>query len=119
MTPTGQSHPSSGSRTGASLGRRVRCAWLVALLVATAASAAHAGDDDTEREMLARIANELQHLQVLVTQAAQSAPPAARVKFRYDWLERDLQMLRDGVMQHVDAPRQPRPVPPLRGDYRQ
>ena len=30
-----------------------------------------------------------------------------------------LQMLREGVERHTDAARQPRPVPPLRGDYRQ
>ena len=24
-----------------------------------------------------------------------------------------------GIRRHTDAPRQPRPVPPLRGDYRQ
>ena len=102
-------------------GSRVRRAWLIALLAsaaATAATAVHAGDDDTEREMLARIAHELQLVQAMVTDAARSAPPTGRVKFRYDWLERDLQLLREGVMQHVDAPRQPRPVPPLRGDYR-
>ncbi len=104
-------------RAPATPGRRARRAWLLAVLLA-AAGAAQAGDDETEREMLARIANELQQVQVLVTKAAQSAPAAGRVKFRYDWLERDLQMLREGVMQHVDAPRQPRPVPPLRGDYR-
>ena len=97
-------------------GTRVRRAWLLALL-ASAAAVVHA-DDETERELLARIAAELQQVQAMVTEAARSAPPAARVKFRYDWLERDLQMLRDGVQQHVDAPRQPRPVPPLRGDYR-
>jgi RAQPRD family integrative conjugative element protein len=41
------------------------------------------------------------------------------VRFRYEWLKRDLQMMRQGIEQHLDAPRQPRPVPPLRGDYRQ
>ena len=34
-------------------------------------------------------------------------------------VQRDLQMLREGVERHADAARQPRPVPPLRGDYRQ
>ncbi len=97
-------------------GARARRAWLLALL-ASAAAVAHA-DDETEREMLARIAAELQQVQAMVTEAARSAPPTARIKFRYDWLQRDLQMLRDGVQQHVDAPRQPRLVPPLRGDYR-
>ena len=108
------------ARAPATRGQRARRAWLIALLVgaAGATGAAHAADDEAEREALSRIAAELQQVQVLVTKAAQSAPAVGRVKFRYDWLERDLQMLREGVMQHVDAPRQPRPVPPLRGDYR-
>ena len=55
----------------------------------------------------------------MVAKAAQDAPTGQRVKFRYDWLERDLQMLREGIERHADAPRQPRPVPALRGDYRQ
>ena len=51
--------------------------------------------------------------------AAQDAPTGQRVKFRYDWLQNDLEMLREGIKRHVDSARQPRPVPPLRGDYRQ
>lgn len=76
-------------------------------------------DDDLERERLARIAHEVERVHALVAEAARSVPPAQRVQFRYDWLQRDLEMLRAGILQHVDAPRQPRPVPPLRGDYRQ
>jgi RAQPRD family integrative conjugative element protein len=55
----------------------------------------------------------------MVKEAADRAPSGQRVKIRYDWLLHDLQLLRKGVADHVDAPRQPRPVPPLRGDYRQ
>lgn len=81
---------------------------------------AQAGDDDSERESLARIAHEIARLQAQVSAAAQDAPTGQRVKFRYDWLQRDLQMLRSGALErHADAARQPRPVPPLRGDYRQ
>ena len=42
----------------------------------------------------------------------------ARVQFRYDWLDQDLELMRRAVADHLDAPRQPRPVPPLKGDYR-
>jgi RAQPRD family integrative conjugative element protein len=102
------------------LGTKVRRSWLLAVLyVALSASSAHAGDADTEREQLARIASEIERVQVMVSEAAQTAPTGERVKFRYDWLLRDLGQLREGVTAHVDAPRQPRPVPPLRGDYRQ
>jgi RAQPRD family integrative conjugative element protein len=91
-------------------------ATAVAMLL-VAASAAGA-DADSEREALARIAQELQRLQVQVSQAARTADTSARVKFRYDWLEKDLEFVLRGVTDHLDAPRQPRPVPPLAGDYR-
>ena len=98
-------------------------AWLIAMLIACASAAplaqAASGDTDTERENLARIDLELERVQVMVKEAAERAPSGQRVKFRYDWLLQDLQLLRKGVADHVDAPRQPRPVPPLRGDYRQ
>lgn len=98
-------------------------AWLIAMLIAcaaiTPAAQAASGDADTERENLARISSEIERVQVMVKEAADRAPSGQRVKFRYDWLLQDLQMLREGVSDHVDAPRQPRPVPPLRGEYRQ
>ncbi len=101
-------------------GTRVRRSWVLAVLyVALSATNAQAGDADTERENLARIASEIERVQVMVFEAAQTAPTGERVKFRYDWLLRDLGQLREGITSHVDAPRQPRPVPPLRGDYRQ
>jgi RAQPRD family integrative conjugative element protein len=75
-------------------------------------------DADSEREALARIAHELQRLQAEVAQAAKTADSTARVKFRYDWLAKDLELVQRGVTDHLDAPRQPRPVPPLTGDYR-
>lgn len=95
-------------------------AWMLAcLLAALASGAARASDVDLERENLARIAHEIERLQVMVQEAAQVTPSGQRVRFRYDWLQQDLKLLRDGVVEHADAPRQPRPVPPLRGDYRQ
>ena len=109
--------PTTHTTTGA----RVQRAWLLALLAAAALATqpARAGDDESERENLARIAHELERIQAQVSAAAKDAPTGQRVKFRYDWLQRDLQMLREGVERHADAARQPRPVPPLRGDYRQ
>ena len=106
---------------GDGTGVRTRRAWMLALWLAAglAAQQARAGDDEMEREHLARIADELSRVQTMVAKAAQDAPTGQRDKFRYDWLERDLQMLREGIERHADAPRQPRPVPPLRGDYRQ
>lgn len=104
-----------------SAARRARVAWQLALIAAAslAAGAAQAGDDDAEREQLARIDDEIARVQSMVSAAAQNAPTGQRVKFRYDWLQSDLQLVREGIRQHADAPRQPRPAPPLRGDYRQ
>lgn len=108
----------SGTRAGA----RVRRAWLIALLAtavsATASAQAIYSGDASEREQLALIEHELARVQTMIAEAAQTAPTGQRVKFRYDWLSHDLQLVRDGITQHIDAPRQPRPVPPLRGDYR-
>ncbi len=101
--------------------RRSRSALGVAycVLALSACGAAMAADEDVERESLARIANEIAHFKGLVAAAASKQPTGQRVRFRYDWLQRDLQLIEDGIAQHIDAPRQPRPVPPLRGDYRQ
>jgi len=92
---------------------------LSAALVSAGACLPAAADDELEREKLARIAHELERVQAMVSEASQIAPTGQRVKFRYDWLQRDLELMRSGIVQHVDSPRQPRPVAPLRGDYRQ
>lgn len=102
-------------------GVRARHAWFLALLVSASLTgvAARAGDAESERENLARVANEIERVQTMVAAAAQDAPTGQRVNFRYDWLQRDLEMVREAIQRHTDAPRQPRPAPPLRGDYRQ
>lgn len=73
---------------------------------------------DAEREALARIANEIEAIEAMVREASHSAPSMARVQFRYDWLIADLRLMERGIREHLDAPRQPRPVTPLKGDYR-
>lgn len=93
----------------------VRCS--AAVLIAAAPLVAHA-DADSERESLTKISQELQQLRVMVAEAEKNADQTARVKFRYDWLEKDIDLVKAGVDDHLDAPRQPRPVEPLRGDYR-
>ncbi|MCG7890195.1 MAG: RAQPRD family integrative conjugative element protein [Candidatus Thiodiazotropha endolucinida] len=76
-------------------------------------------DADGERAALARIAHELQAIEPLITEAASQANPDARVRFQYDWLRQDLDRIRLGIREHIDAPRsEPRSFPPLRGDYR-
>ena len=77
------------------------------------------GDADGERETLARIIHELEILEPLLAEAKAVADPEARIRFRYDWLKKDLERIRQGIQEHIDAPRaEPRVVAPLRGDYR-
>lgn len=75
--------------------------------------------EDAELESLSRIEHELAIVQRMVEDASKQTLPAQSVKFRYTWLIRDLKLMRDGIASHFDAERQPRPVPVLRGDYRQ
>ena len=75
-------------------------------------------DEDAQREALARIAYELSRLEQLAADGSKQQEANARTRFRFDWLGRDLALIRRGIEDHVDAPRQPRPVPVLRGDYR-
>lgn len=69
---------------------------------------------------LARLIHEIEVLEPLIATAKSQASPDARIRFRYDWLRQDLERIRSGIQEHIDAPRnEPRKVPPLRGDYRQ
>ncbi len=82
-------------------------------------AAALTPDAAAERESLSRVIPEPEGLQPLLCEAAAAADPEARVRFRYDWLRKDLERVRQGIQEHIDAPRaEPRAVAPLRGDYR-
>ena len=108
-----QAIPPAASQARRQCRTLVRCAWLLALFVVAglAAQGAQAGDDDSERENLARIAHEIARLQAQEVCRRPGRADRWRVKFRYDWLQRDLQMLREGVERHADTARQPRPKP--------
>lgn len=76
-------------------------------------------DADGEREVLARILHELERLKPLLVEAETAADPDVRIHFHYEWLRKDLERVRKGIQEHIDAPRaEPRNVVPLRGDYR-
>lgn len=81
---------------------------------------AHAQDlNHPESERLARIVHELQTLESLITEAESAALPEARIRFRYDWLRRDLARVKGGLEAHLEAAGdEPRSFAPLRGDYR-
>ena len=91
----------------------------VGLIIRLAMAPALYADADAEREALTRIVHELQAVESLITQAQAQADNDARVRFQYDWLRHDVNLMKDGIQAHIDAPRaQPRAFPPLRGDYR-
>ena len=74
---------------------------------------------DAERAALARLAHEIEALAPLVDAAEAGADRTERVRFRYDWLRRDIRRVRDGVLEHATADQaEPRHYEPLRGDYR-
>ena len=104
--------------TGPNALRHVSVFLAGALAAVVPLQLAHA-DAEGERAALARVIHELQALDPLVRSAESQANPDARVRFRYDWLRQDLQRVRLGIQEHINAPRaQPRSFPPLRGDYR-
>ena len=98
---------------------RITQALIVGLLGAALPVQFAVADADGERAALARIIHELQAIDPLITEAASQANPDARVRFQYDWLRQDLDQIRLGIQEHIDAPHsEPRTFPPLRGDYR-
>ena len=76
-------------------------------------------DAPQEREQLRQVHAELVQLQQLLDKAEASADPDARIHFRYDWLRRDLAILRHGIKAHIDAAnRVPASRHDIHGDYR-
>jgi RAQPRD family integrative conjugative element protein len=91
---------------------------LVAGVALVASAPLAIADDDAQRESLARISYELARLEKLSADASRSQTALRPARFRFDWLQKDLATVRQGIEHHLDAPRHPRPVTPLRGDYR-
>lgn len=91
---------------------------IIAILPLLLATAAHA-DQASEREQLARLAHEIEMLEALVDAAEAQADYPARIRFQYAWLRQDLGKVRQGILDHLNAPEgEPRRIPPLGGDYR-
>lgn len=100
----------------------LRNRWRAAIIVLSAllSAAPVFADADAERETLAHLIHEIEALAPLIETAESQASPDSRIRFRYDWLRQDLDRIRAGIQEHIDAPRtEPRTITPLRGDYRQ
>jgi RAQPRD family integrative conjugative element protein len=84
----------------------------------------HVGDiaiaDSTEElKRLQSVYAELVQLQSELELAEAAADPDTRIHFRYDWLRRDLAIIRHGIQAQIDASiSAPINRPRLRGDYR-
>ena len=77
-------------------------------------------DSDTERAALSQLVDEINGLSKLIDRAEQAANPTARIQFQYNWLRRDLKLVRQGIEAHFETPSsEPREFEPLQGDYRQ
>lgn len=87
----------------------------VALVLATVTLQA---DRDAERTALTRLVAELERLEPLIARAESESELHDRVRFRYDWLRRDLDKVRDGIEAFLsDAEFTPRTFEPLQGEY--
>lgn len=75
---------------------------------------------DSERDALTHLLNEIVSLNDLIDRAEKESVSTERIRFRYDWLRRDLKLVRRGIEDHLDASTSyPRNFEPLQGDYRQ
>ena len=76
-------------------------------------------DADGERAALAQLAHEMDTLAPLIKKAQAQSNPDSRIRFQYTWLNDDLERMKAGIRNHINAPRtHPRSFPPLKGDYR-
>jgi RAQPRD family integrative conjugative element protein len=90
-------------------------ATLFLLIIATRCWA----DALDEREHLRQAQVKIAQLQLILDEAESAADPDARIHFRYDWLRRDLEIIRRGIQAHIDAPTlDDDNRTPVRGDYR-
>ncbi|MGH8577731.1 MAG: RAQPRD family integrative conjugative element protein [Gammaproteobacteria bacterium] len=91
---------------------------IIGLFILVGVGAAHA-DPAGEREHLARLAHEIDALKALADAAEAQAGYPQRIRFQYAWLNQDLDRVRHGILEHLNAPQgEPRQIAPLAGDYR-
>ncbi|MCY3885544.1 MAG: RAQPRD family integrative conjugative element protein [Gammaproteobacteria bacterium] len=89
-------------------------------LICVLCSTAPLATTDAEQDALEKIVDELDQLNKLIDKAERESDSTERVRFRYDWLRRDLKLVKDGIQDHLDVPStEPKTFDPLLGDYRQ
>ena len=76
-------------------------------------------DQDAERATLIRLDKELDRLELLVDRAEREQDLLDDSRFRYDWLRRDLKLVREGIQEYLrETELSPRSTEPLYGSYR-
>lgn len=71
-----------------------------------------------ETRTLQRLLVELARIESLVNEAARHTDPDARLRFDYQLLRRDIQLISSGIEAHVRAESQSPPsIEPIAGDY--
>lgn len=91
--------------------------WAAVIILATLATRVDATDSATEveRQLLVRIAMELEYLKSLAGKAQAASEPARRVRFDYDALISDLSEIQGAIERHAERPQHsPRSVAPLK-----
>ncbi len=84
------------------------------MLISTASFA----DSVQESTDLARISNILNAVYPIIDDAQKESPKNTRVKFRYDWLKKDIQAIQAGIAEKINMSKvEPRVVQPLKTQY--
>lgn len=91
-----------------------RTIQLIALTAAATIASTAQADVWAEREALAQVASEISALERLVNDASKLSENDSRVKFDYDTLMNDLEVIRAGINNHLSQPINP--VMPSRVD---
>ena len=87
-------------------------------IVLVLAAATMQAERDAERTALTRIVAEIDRLEPLIARAESESESHDRVRFRYDWLRRDLNEVKSGIEAFLtDAEFTPRTFDPLQGEY--
>ncbi|MCR6651432.1 MAG: RAQPRD family integrative conjugative element protein [Cellvibrionaceae bacterium] len=94
---------------------------LVGIFAGTWIAATASATDTTteaERQLLVRIAVELEYVQALANTALSASDPDRRIQFNYAALISDLQEIQAAVERHADQPqRTPRILTPVKKHY--
>lgn len=94
--------------------------FLGLVIVCVLSAATPLATTEAEEDALEKIIEELEQLNELIDKAERESDSTERIRFRYDWLRRDLKLVKNGIQDHLDAPStESRTFEPLQGDYRQ